>query len=957
MIKKLLLFFLCNTFIYKLFRFYLTPEFYFQYSNRNKKIIKGRDYETRKYTWLLLHKTKNFQYKIPSEFLPFQSLELSLVPQGNPKAKLKVQLYKQNPNTKEIQILETREIFFSQLQRGKNKIEFSKVSNHNSELYLSFKLENASLLDFLFLLVRVSRVDFHFIKKIFPKIQASYFHYRPKSLYKNFKKKVQLLVLTQDEDIKNITLFSSFQEKIQTNFLPLEKITKRQLWKSDIVAIDKSLPKDKLKECLRILNFTKQPRVLLGYNQDVRNLNSLFDRVLDLHSASISETWKEFLNSILNKKLPKVAVASILYRKENSINYFLESIFQQTYPGEIEILLVDDSSPDNSLKKAQEYFAQNQHRNPNISLKILRNDRNMGNCYSRNRVIQESNSEIIFVIDPDCLMNSNFIRAHVDSHFYHNADVVIGPFNIETYGQEPFEFLAKLERDGIENFEPDLQDKINKQSFLNCITRNISYKAKILKEELFDLNLSYSSDPNSGYGWEDVELGYRLYKRCVKIHYRTDAFTVHITHPPSSGINLPNRSLKNFRRLLEKHPDFIYTARRWARETYQKILEWVKSSNLEPTKEDKEFIDKLVENFNFTNFILPKRKLKILTHRWHVPHQYELYKLGHEFHLVRNLPDKEDGFTRKWSYNQRPMPENARWVEWKDVKPKEYDLCILHFDENVIHQENSNGIHDEFWGATFWFLFRNIDLPKIAICHGTPQFYGQFNPNYNQPNLMQIIEEFRKEFIQLFGNTKVILNSYQAKREWNFPNSQVIWHGFEPAEFPLTTYQKQILTLGQNVHRPWYNGVFVQKKVQELLGELTKLETLNAPEPKYFFPENQNCYALEKYRNYINNIREYSIYFNPTLRSPMPRSRGEAMMCGLVSVSMKNHDVEMFIENGKNGFYAETPEEAAEYLKFLVQNPNETKRIGLESRKLAMDLFNYDRYLSQWTELINSFGL
>ena len=45
-------------------------------------------------------------------------------------------------------------------------------------------------------------------------------------------------------------------------------------------------------------------------------------------------------------------------------------------------------------------------------------------------------------------------------------------------------------------------------------------------------------------------------------------------------------------------------------------------------------------------------------------------------------------------------------------------------------------------------------------------------------------------------------------------------------------------------------------------------------------------------------------YFNPTLHSPMPRSRGEAMLCGLATVNADSHDVNQFIQNGVNGFYA-----------------------------------------------------
>ena len=84
----------------------------------------------------------------------------------------------------------------------------------------------------------------------------------------------------------------------------------------------------------------------------------------------------------------------------------------------------------------------------------------------------------------------------------------------------------------------------------------------------------------------------------------------------------------------------------------------------------------------------------------------------------------------------------------------------------------------------------------------------------------------------------------------------------------------------------------------------------------------------------------------------MPRTRGEAMMSGLVSVSLKNYDVDQFITNGTNGFYADTEEELSEYLKYLTRNQWSRERLGLASRRTALDLFNLDRYLASWSTLL-----
>ena len=76
------------------------------------------------------------------------------------------------------------------------------------------------------------------------------------------------------------------------------------------------------------------------------------------------------------------------------------------------------------------------------------------------------------------------------------------------------------------------------------------------------------------------------------------------------------------------------------------------------------------------------------------------------------------------------------------------------------------------------------------------------------------------------------------------------------------------------------------------------------------------------------------------------------MMCGLVTVSARNHDVDMFIENGVDGFYANDADELRSQLYFLIRNPEAVIRIGAAGRAKASKVFHIDRYLSDWSQLI-----
>lgn len=666
------------------------------------------------------------------------------------------------------------------------------------------------------------------------------------------------------------------------------------------------------------------------------------------------EALEAMLAKYKRRHLPSFSVVGVLYQKADQIEAVLESYLRQSYPGDVELILVDDRTPDDSVRRAQEYISTRTAgscvaRPPQV--RFIRNERNSGNCISRSVGVREARGDIVVVIDMDCMVNRDFLLRHAEAHSFGDCDVAIGPMNIETNGEPPLRVLEEHEADPqrvMGGYLP--QDRINRSSFLNCITRNFSIKRAFLTEDLFDPAFSYSEDPKSGFGWEDVEMGYRLYKAGARIKFIEDAFTIHVSHPSSGDERIkPARSLANFRKLFDKHPELLLVARRWSLDTYQKISDWYDRNGL-PPNDDRKVMDERLERFVPPPFyIRSDRALRVLTYRWHPAHQYELYKLPYQFTLLSDLGSP---ISTGWDLSQRPLPGNVEFKSISQIDPAEYDLAVLHFDENVLSPWRTRGVTSEQWGDTFKWFRENLSLPMVAICHGTPQFYGQYDIDYQRADLMQVIEEERAKLVDYLGDVLVVTNSYQAQREWRFKKSKVIWHGFDPTEFPPATYERGILAPcgGEMIQRPHYRGYFVHRDVFEGFPKDFLPEKLYVPEPHIAYKGNQ--YACARYRNYVDQVRRYSVYFNPTIRSPMPRSRGEAMMCGLVNVSLQNHDVELYIKNGVNGFYSDQSGELREYLLYLMQNPRRTRKIGEAGRLLAMDIFNHDRYLAAWESTI-----
>jgi glycosyltransferase involved in cell wall biosynthesis len=668
---------------------------------------------------------------------------------------------------------------------------------------------------------------------------------------------------------------------------------------------------------------------------------------------------EKILDVYRTRRLPKVSIITILSGKADQLKWVIDSYFNQTYQGDIEVIYVDDCFGDAESVVTAE-FARHSARPhaPRLSHTILRNERNLGNCASRNRGVAAATGDIIVIIDADCMLNRQFISAHVDAHAYLDCEVVIGPHNIETHGASPVEKLAELERTPLAALEEsELQDPLFLDGFLNCITRNFSIKKKAIVEDLFDIDFSYSLAPGTGFGWEDVEMGYRLYKRALGIKFTEDAFSVHISHGSSvPEAEKPGKSIRNFHKLFLKHPELRDVARRWAVRTLDALGEW--SSKVDPFHSENQDLLELKRLFADAPRSVPlgqtrrRSKLRILTYRWHVPHQYELYKSGHDFFLVRGTGSP---MCDHWEYGHRPLPENANFIDVEDIRESEFDMALLHFDENVLNHENTNGQIGPEWGAAFRYFVERVNLPKVAICHGTPQFHGQYTPGYDKPDLMTVIEPARAALVDYVKDIEIVCNSHQALREWGFHKSRVIWHGFDPSEFLPSTYAKGILSpLGPLVKsRPHYRGFYLYQKVfSEAFPQAFLPETLSVPDPDIDYVD--NVFAIAKYKNYVDQIRQYSVYFNPTLRSPMPRARCEPMMCGVVTVNANNHDVDLFIKNGVNGFYSNDPDELRAQLIYLMSHPEATRKMGDEARKTAISVFNHDRYLADWSVLLKA---
>jgi len=318
------------------------------------------------------------------------------------------------------------------------------------------------------------------------------------------------------------------------------------------------------------------------------------------------------------------------------------------------------------------------------------------------------------------------------------------------------------------------------------------------------------------------------------------------------------------------------------------------------------------------------RPIRIFCVAWHISHQYQLFRsIPHaEFYMVVNP-------IRKWGV-YRPLPANV--FEVPQYEPGKYDVAILNIDQQCI---------DDSFGKSKLYRELNAvitDIPKIVINHGTPYWPEMFTDDF-----------LKMKMKMLLGNNYVVVNSNRAKEMWGDIGREVnvIIHGLDPDEwFDLPKEPRVITSLSPAGLERYYNRALLYD-VKEKLKERGIPHAWISVDVKF----NGEGGGFDAYRDFIGRSL---IYFNPTLESPMPRSRTEAMLSGSCVVTLNNQDTDRFIEHGKNGFFVpNNPAVVADLLTGLINGfYGKCVEIGQEGKKTAREHFHMSRFQSEWRALL-----
>lgn len=119
-----------------------------------------------------------------------------------------------------------------------------------------------------------------------------------------------------------------------------------------------------------------------------------------------------------------VSILLPVYNVESYIKACIESIIlhQRISLFTYEIICIDDASTDNS------YFVLEDLAKKYSAIKLFRNKKNQGICYTRNLLLKKSQGTYIHFVDPDDMIFPNTLDIFLKNALHLNADVILGNY-------------------------------------------------------------------------------------------------------------------------------------------------------------------------------------------------------------------------------------------------------------------------------------------------------------------------------------------------------------------------------------------------------------------------------------------------------------------------------------------------------------------------------------------------
>ena len=231
-----------------------------------------------------------------------------------------------------------------------------------------------------------------------------------------------------------------------------------------------------------------------------------------------------------------ISIIIPVYKVEKYLEKCIQSVINQTYEN-LQIILVDDGSPDNCGKICDEY-AKKDHR-----IEVIHKS-NGGLSDARNKGLEMAKGEYIGFVDSDDYIEADMYEVLYNLLKQYNADVSICNFYTVSQGK----ISIKNADNGINEYN---RIEILKEILLDKNIQSYAWN-KLYKKELFD-EIKYPI----GKKYEDIGTTFYLLEKCNKVVVTGKSEYYYINRQDSIINNVTESTITDYIELIIQRYDYI----------------------------------------------------------------------------------------------------------------------------------------------------------------------------------------------------------------------------------------------------------------------------------------------------------------------------------------------------------------------------------------------------------------
>lgn len=245
---------------------------------------------------------------------------------------------------------------------------------------------------------------------------------------------------------------------------------------------------------------------------------------------------------------PSATIIVTAFDREDSLKRLLLGLnIQSVAPENYEVVIADDSG---DTRMGDRVMAE---LSPQYALSLVRTKLPYGVngvSVARNLGIQKAGADIIISIDDDCFPCFFFVEEHLLAHRRPYPVIVLGHRSCEPSKLKEDRPISVTELKSTNELTAHSADMLN---YSNFMTGNVSLPRQVaLETGLFDEIFAQPGE----HGYEDIEFGYRLWRRGIPTVFSRNAMIYRPeTEPEKEQHRMASKAMvKASQRLLKLHP-------------------------------------------------------------------------------------------------------------------------------------------------------------------------------------------------------------------------------------------------------------------------------------------------------------------------------------------------------------------------------------------------------------------